>query len=278
MSNNETCIHGGNTPVNLLSHLHHSQGGTGRHKCPVCAYEEGFNLGSSGQWESYQVFSSSNTDSERCLEGSIAPTAILTNLGDNQGGTGRHKCTNCAFKAGFIAGLASCITSHHQVILDQVDAPPHAVPHRHDNRQQQGRHVNFVQREIANKNLGLRGEEFVLAHERNRLAQAGRHDLADRVEHVSVTQGDGLGYDILSFDPQGHARRIEVKTTRSDITRPFYVSKNELEVSGQDSATYTLYRLFDFNQESNHCRFYIINGNLNDLCDLIPVFYLASPI
>ena len=47
--NNETCIHGGVSPITLLSNLHHSQAGSGRHRCPTCAYEQGFILGSDVQ-------------------------------------------------------------------------------------------------------------------------------------------------------------------------------------------------------------------------------------
>jgi hypothetical protein len=48
--NNETCIHSGISPINLLKELHHSQTGSVRHWCPTCAYEQGFKLGSSKQW------------------------------------------------------------------------------------------------------------------------------------------------------------------------------------------------------------------------------------
>lgn len=56
MENNETCIHGGVSPISLLAELHHSQAGSGRHRCPTCAYEQGFNLGSSGNWHSYDEY------------------------------------------------------------------------------------------------------------------------------------------------------------------------------------------------------------------------------
>ena len=105
MKNNETCIHDAVAPVTLLKGLHSSQAGSGRHKCSICAYERGFILGSSKQWSSYEEYCNSITDGERCQNGSIAPASILKNLGDNQGGTGRHKCTNCAFKEGFLYGI-----------------------------------------------------------------------------------------------------------------------------------------------------------------------------
>jgi hypothetical protein len=42
----------------------------------------------------------------------------------------------------------------------------------------------------------------------------GRDDLAQKVEWVAVTIGEGLGFDVLSFDADdGSERLIEVKTT-----------------------------------------------------------------
>jgi hypothetical protein len=50
--------------------------------------------------------------------------------------------------------------------------------------------------------------------EKRRLRDARRDDLARRVEWVASTVGDGLGFDILSFDElDGSERFIEVKTT-----------------------------------------------------------------
>ncbi len=105
MNNNESCIHGGVSPVALLTNLHHSQSGSGRYRCPTCAYEQGFILGSTRKWKTYASFCESLKDYEICKKGSIAPTRILLELGDNQGGAAKHKCTNCAFKEGFQVGL-----------------------------------------------------------------------------------------------------------------------------------------------------------------------------
>ena len=43
---------------------------------------------------------------------------------------------------------------------------------------------------------------------------AGRTDLAERIRWASHVDGDGGGYDILSFDTDGSDRLIEVKTTK----------------------------------------------------------------
>ena len=65
---------------------------------------------------------------------------------------------------------------------------------------------NFLEIEARNRKLGVAGEEFVMRFEAERLWQAGHKELADRVEHVAMTRGDGGGYDILSFDGNGRDR------------------------------------------------------------------------
>jgi hypothetical protein len=72
--------------------------------------------------------------------------------------------------------------------------------------------IDYLEREARNRSLGRMGEDFALAFEKARLAAAGCIRLSRQVEHVSVTQGDGLGFDILSFEPGGEDRLIEVKT------------------------------------------------------------------
>jgi hypothetical protein len=70
--------------------------------------------------------------------------------------------------------------------------------------------------------------------------------LAHKVKHVSQEYGDGLGYDIHSFDPKGSDRLIEVKTTLGTATTPFFLSENERLVSIERKAHFKLLRLYDF--------------------------------
>jgi hypothetical protein len=60
--------------------------------------------------------------------------------------------------------------------------------------------------------------------------------------------------------PCGNEKKIEVKTTRSDISRPFYLTRNELEVSSKNPENYYLYRLFDFDSNLNKGKYYVIAG------------------
>jgi hypothetical protein len=122
--------------------------------------------------------------------------------------------------------------------------------------------------------LGRLGEEFIFEIERVRLRDAGRTDLADRVEWTARDRGDGFGYDIESFEASGNPVVIEVKTTNFLKRHPFLVTQNELLVSRDRAAEYRVYRVFDF---SNQARCYVLSGSIDSTCKLAPRLYRASP-
>ncbi len=133
--------------------------------------------------------------------------------------------------------------------------------------------TNYLEREARNSSLGLAGETFVLSLEHRRLWQAGARHLADRVEHVSATRGDGLGFDILSFEPDGRERLIEVKTTTFGAMTPFFASAREVSVSSDRADQYRLYRVFRFRADP---KVFVLQGALNESCVLDAVQYRAS--
>ena len=132
---------------------------------------------------------------------------------------------------------------------------------------------DYLQREARNRSLGAAGEELVMKYETQRLHAAGSRALADRIEHISRTKGDGAGYDILSFEKDGRERFIEVKTTAYIAETPFYVSRNELSFSTEQAAQFHLYRLFDFRKRA---RMFMLAGALDSNCRLDPVSYRAE--
>ena len=104
-------------------------------------------------------------------------------------------------------------------------------------------------RDERNRALGRAGEERVLAHERSVLRSAGRDDLARKVRWVSEEDGDGAGYDIASFAPDGRAQPIEVKTTNGWERTPFHITRNELAVAEERRSEWRLFRLWNFSRE-----------------------------
>lgn len=136
-----------------------------------------------------------------------------------------------------------------------------------------GRKFDRAARDRANKELGCRGEEFVLQVERLLLESSGRSDLAQRVEWVSETEGDGLGYDIRSFEPStGAPRFLEVKTTNGDAYTRFFISANEVAVSRELGSSYQLIRVYEF---SSGPKFYRMVGGVEANFDLTPKLYEA---
>jgi len=111
------------------------------------------------------------------------------------------------------------------------------------------RKFDIAERDERNRTLGRAGEERVLAHERTVLHSVGRGDLARRVRWVSEEDGDGAGYDIASFEPDGRARLIEVKTTNGWERTPFHISSNELRVADELRSEWCLFRLWNFSRE-----------------------------
>jgi hypothetical protein len=63
---------------------------------------------------------------------------------------------------------------------------------------------------------------------------------------VSHLDGDGAGYDILSFDTAGRDRLIEVKTTNGWERTPFHITRNELAVAEERRGDWHLVRLWNF--------------------------------
>ncbi len=111
------------------------------------------------------------------------------------------------------------------------------------------RKFDVAGRDERNRALGRAGEERVLAHERAALKVAGRDDLARKVRWVSEEDGDGAGYDIASFAPDGRPRLVEVKTTNGWERTPFQITQNELAVAEERRAEWCLFRLWNFSRD-----------------------------
>jgi len=132
---------------------------------------------------------------------------------------------------------------------------------------------DYAAREAHNSSLGRAGEELVVKFEQYRLTKAGLNRLAEKVEHVSKTQGDGLGFDVLSFTESGAERFIEVKTTTFAREMPFFASSSEIRFAQRCADRFSLYRLFEF-RKSPKC--FELAGPIEAHCALDPVSYRCS--
>ena len=137
------------------------------------------------------------------------------------------------------------------------------------------RTTNHIQNNIENKRIGNLGEIFVLNYEKEYLRKNGKPELAKKVNHSSVNKGDGLGYDILSYDLNGNEKYIEVKTTKGNKNSTFFISRNELERSKIEKDNYFLYRVYEYNEEAEKGKILIIKGDLSNIC-VNPVNYKVN--
>jgi hypothetical protein len=177
-----------------------------------------------------------------------------------------------------VEALIEAIPQIDDLLLIQVAPPvreesPARVHEESAPRAQPGQR-NYLEIEARNQSLGRAGEDLVLRFEHERLTRMGEQTLADRIQHVSRTLGDHLGYDIVSFEADGRERLIEVKTTRFGAMTPFFASRNEVDVSAKREDQYQLYRLFSFRSQP---RLFALGGSLRDSCRLDPANYSAIP-
>jgi hypothetical protein len=138
-------------------------------------------------------------------------------------------------------------------------------PYAKERRRRPGRKLNYLELEARNHLLGRKGEAFVLNFERARLVAAGADRLAGKIEHVAVTRGDHVGFDVLSFETDGRERLIEAKTTGFGVETPFFVTPNEIDVSRRAGDRYHIYRMHRFRVEP---RLFVVNGPVDERFNL----------
>lgn len=138
--------------------------------------------------------------------------------------------------------------------------------------------INYAHRQKNLKRIGDAGDHMALAMEKARLIQEGRPDLAKQVEHVSALAGDGLGYDIKSFeDLHGtyEEKYIEVKTTTGGWNKPFDISANEVEVSAEKGEHYCICRFYGLSDNAAEMKYYEVRGPVAENFRLEPTAYKA---
>jgi hypothetical protein len=90
---------------------------------------------------------------------------------------------------------------------------------------------------------------------------------------VAAEDGDGAGYDVLSFDLAGRERLLEVKTTNGSARTPFFLTRNECALAAERPADWRIYRVHLF---SKHPRIFTIAPPLERVVNLRPEIWRAS--
>lgn len=135
--------------------------------------------------------------------------------------------------------------------------------------------VNHIHNNIEKKRIGDLGELWVVEEEKKYLHRNGKNKLAQKVEHVAKSKGDGFGYDILSYELDGTPKYIEVKATKGNKNSTFYVTRNELEKSIIEKNRYFLYRVYEYDEKSHKGKVLKVKGDLTNICKT-PVNYKVT--
>lgn len=136
--------------------------------------------------------------------------------------------------------------------------------------------IDYARRERNNRELGLLGELSVIDFEKGYLNSIGKRGLAEKIRHVSKVEGEGAGYDILSYFENGEKKYIEVKTTEGNADNDFYLTHNELLFSKMNSENYFLYRVFNFDKNTKTGEMFMLQGDMETKLNLIPILYKAT--
>jgi|GEM_PF-1993855 hypothetical protein len=131
--------------------------------------------------------------------------------------------------------------SHVASVLNNIE-PPNPLPPEHKYKKS-GRINDWDLINKSRQATGLEGEQIVVMVEKYYLSSIGRQDLADKVRNIAREDGDGFGYDVLSFFENGTQKYIEVKSTKQNIHNPFYMSENELSFLKQNTTDAFIYRV-----------------------------------
>lgn len=120
--------------------------------------------------------------------------------------------------------------------------------------------IDFNKLQKVKNHIGMIGGSIVF----NMLAEKAKLEGLKAPEQVSVTRGDGLGYDILAFDASGNEIHVEVKTSTQKYIDGIKISANEMAVSQVEDINYKLYRIYNLNLKTGKCNLKIYNGPLTD--------------
>ncbi len=170
-----------------------------------------------------------------------------------------------------IAGKEKSIEELFQKKNDSASNQPN------QKRDRQPTKVDYVKLNEQRKIIGMLGEKFALNYENERLVEKGLSKYLNDIQHVSISD-DSFGYDIKSFNEDGSARYIEVKTTTDDHKSPFYITENE--ITAMDNLnSYFIYRIYNFDISIEIGKMLIIDCNteLEKYFEISPVSYRVSP-
>lgn len=171
------------------------------------------------------------------------------------------------------AGRLQGVAEEHHLYVGPAPLLGAAGPGRSPEMDRLIKKYDPSERDHRNKLLGDAGEELVFHAERKRLLDEGRADLSKKVRWTAKEDGDGAGFDIKSYSRNGEDRLIEVKTTIGAQRTPFFITRNEYDVSEERRDAYHLLRLYDFARDP---KAFELKPPLSEVLQLDTQLYRAS--
>ncbi len=141
---------------------------------------------------------------------------------------------------------------------------------------------NYIEEYTKKQVIGVIGEYIILKNEKERLKNSRQAELVRKVNDIEWSSkliGDGLGYDIKSFDIKDRKvinKYIEVKTTVGQ-DKDFEITANEVNKSKtlNTNGLYVLARVYNLDIKNKTANFYFKEGNLESNYDLKTRVYIA---
>jgi len=167
---------------------------------------------------------------------------------------------------------------YSKVKIEKVDAPTTVKRKKKVSKKTPVKGVDYERKHRNLKKIGDIGELLTIKIEKERLIAEGRSDLAKLVEQVSITIGDGLGYDVKSFEKSGSKyieKYIEVKSTTGGKNKPFDITSTEVEASDELANQYYIYRFYGISGKGESFKYYEVKGSVSDHFSLEPTAYKA---
>lgn len=178
----------------------------------------------------------------------------------------------CEYKKNGRNGLLTSKSINSQK-LDTVDEDKKVAQRKEKKKRYIARKVDFDELNKKNKEIGDLGEEFIFNLEKSSLPK----EFSEKVIHVSKDEGDGAGYDILSYNIEGDLRFLEVKTTTGSINAPFYLSENEKAFIEEFKDEVEIVRVYNFDINAKSGDVIRISGSdFLDKVVLTPINYKAK--
>jgi hypothetical protein len=107
--------------------------------------------------------------------------------------------------------------------------------------------------------IGKLGELLVMEYERERIMEDEGIEFLYHLQHSSVTEADGLGYDLTSCFERERVF-IEVKMTKGKFDADLFFTKNEIDTMKKIGKKYFLYRVYDFDKKTKEGKLQVFKG------------------